>query len=252
MNSVTNNSTAIACAICREDYKKNEAENFLEVLELSCGHSFHITCLEPGGSRVISLLPTSSYRESFDFSRANRRLCDYCKQPSGYFPLEGAKFDVKSALPFYLEDLEKEYGYDEEVLSVIRYIRGVPNTFAEDLANSRSFFGTFIRVYRNIKILGSLRPIESEAVRWRGITSLDQYPLALREGGVSVITNAGHCQVSVRYLDRAVRQIRKEEEEQPTPQLGPNEAKERAKKAINFLSEYLSPEVAPQSYTQTS
>ncbi len=244
MSSVTNNSTAIACAICREDYKKNEAENFLEVLELSCGHSFHVTCLEPG-DRVTDILPTSSYREAFDFSRANRRLCDYCKQPSGYFPLEGAKFDVKSALPFYLEDLEKEYGYDEEVLSIIRYIRGVHKIPTEDFGNSGALFATFIGVYRNIKTLGSLRSIRGEAIRWLGITSLDQYPLALRERGVSVITKAGHVQVSVRYLDRAVRQIRKEKEEQPTPQDDPNELRETSEKVLDLLLKYLSPEVAP-------
>ncbi len=237
MNSVANNSTAICCLICREDYKKDEAEDVREVIELQCDHLFHIACLKPM-DRPIDL-PHISRKEAFHHSRTKPRRCAYCNQPSGYFRLAKGEFDVRRVLPLYLEDLEKEYEHDQKVLNTVLLIREKRDILEWDIDNSRSFFLTVFKVLTGLKSLGALRTIEEEAERWKKVTSFDQYPLALRERGVFVITDAGDFRVSVRYLDRAIRQIRKEEEDKPTPlQLGLEEREKTVRDLKDILPKY--------------
>ncbi len=127
MSAVTNNTNRQErfCFICSSRYKKKEGKSCRKVVELSCGHSFHRSCLHQlrWSSIIYQIQNSTSYEEASNLSRSriSQRVCPSCMEPFGHFIFGRLNFDTEKSFPMHLVTLKKDYEYDDMVMQAINF-----------------------------------------------------------------------------------------------------------------------------------
>ncbi len=218
-NPVTaaSNQTTSTCCICLEDYMKSETEKVRKVVEINCGHYFHVDCLK-GAARV-----QETYNEGLS--------CCYCRQLYAYPIVEhnNKPLTNKSEFLKVLQQIRDDYAYDETAIAAtfcIQELFDPLSTLTKDHAENPTAFIEAIRdlicnapsikdelkgnalmvISAMISQGGCLRSLKGEARRWAGVP-IDKYPESLRTRGVMVCMEGTRVRISAKYLHRASAEI---------------------------------------------
>ncbi len=245
MTLVVNNSTATVCSICLDEYKKNEVEDSEKTVELFCGHFFHLDCLKQlkwDEEKIDEGMEATSYEEAAKIFNANQKTCPFCREPFGWVISAQLGFDAREAFPAHLKSLEEQYAYDPEIMKAITVFKnllsssvdnhdkkimngtllsdiwdGFPSVtdfpslraykLPESLDVEKDMAEIMVNILISSHLLSPLHYVDEEAKRWKKILPSEGYSPIVKEKGVLVIIrDLGACRVSVRYLDRVVRQ----------------------------------------------